>query len=238
MTNDEIDDLNRIRFAKRLHEAKGDESARSFAQRAGVSSNVMNQYLSGKSEPTRPNLMKIAEAAHVNLEWLATGRGAKSDRDEDLERYLDDITLALSGVDVPLTASALKERADLIEMREELRRLSGRDDIGRDYHASIDRILWMAFSDAAAGERLRAFERGFFGAVTVAPPAASVPGTSMALPAFLTEVIAVVEEVLARDCQTLPPRKKAELIGAAYEFARGNEADLVRIVERLAKLAS
>lgn len=65
------------RFPDRLQEAMGDRSARSLADRAGIGSSTLHQYLKGKSEPTRKALVAIANELGVRLEWLATGEGPK-----------------------------------------------------------------------------------------------------------------------------------------------------------------
>ena len=62
-------------FSIRLKKAVGDQSNREFAKRIGVSPSGFGQYISGKSEPTRPVMIAIADVAQVNLEWLATGAG-------------------------------------------------------------------------------------------------------------------------------------------------------------------
>jgi hypothetical protein len=62
-------------FPERIRLAKGKGSASAFALRCGLSPTVMHQYLTGKSEPTRPALIAMARAAGVNLEWLLTGNG-------------------------------------------------------------------------------------------------------------------------------------------------------------------
>jgi phage repressor protein C with HTH and peptisase S24 domain len=63
------------RFNDRLMLAVGETSVRSLARRVCASHTVIHQYLQGKSEPTRPILVAIADATGVNLEWLATGEG-------------------------------------------------------------------------------------------------------------------------------------------------------------------
>ena len=63
------------RFAERLHQLLDKQSARSFAIKAGLSVQSFHKYISGISEPTRPVMNSIAEAAGVHLEWLSTGRG-------------------------------------------------------------------------------------------------------------------------------------------------------------------
>lgn len=65
------------RFPDRLREIIGDQSIRAFAQAAQLSPSVLQQYLKGESEPTRPVLNAIASMANVSVEWLATGNGPK-----------------------------------------------------------------------------------------------------------------------------------------------------------------
>lgn len=57
-------------------------SLRAFARDVGISDSVLRQYLSGKSEPTRPVLIALASAAGVDLAWLATGEGRCRQLDE------------------------------------------------------------------------------------------------------------------------------------------------------------
>jgi transcriptional regulator with XRE-family HTH domain len=71
-TNQRIDQA----FIDRLQAAIGDGSARSFAQKAGLSPSALRSYLSGASDPTRKVLIAIASAGNVNVEWLATGVGS------------------------------------------------------------------------------------------------------------------------------------------------------------------
>ena len=60
----------------RLREAIGDESQASFARRAGVAESVFRKYLAG-AQPSTDRLVAIADAAGVNIAWLAAGRGPK-----------------------------------------------------------------------------------------------------------------------------------------------------------------
>ena len=62
-------------FSERLHEAIKGFSVNGFAKKIAVSEAAIRQYLSGKSEPTRPVIEKIARATRVNLEWLIIGEG-------------------------------------------------------------------------------------------------------------------------------------------------------------------
>lgn len=47
------------------------------AKKAGVTPSSVARWLKGESDPSRTNLIRMAEAAGVNVAWLATGEGAK-----------------------------------------------------------------------------------------------------------------------------------------------------------------
>lgn len=64
------------RFLDRVLEVLGEESVRSFAHRAGIAPGTMHNILNG-GLPRLDNLIAIANAASVTVEWLATGRGFK-----------------------------------------------------------------------------------------------------------------------------------------------------------------
>lgn len=44
-----------------------------FARSTGVTLSTIARWRKGEAEPSRPNLVKMAEVANVSLEWLATG---------------------------------------------------------------------------------------------------------------------------------------------------------------------
>ncbi|MEY4413430.1 MAG: hypothetical protein RIQ53_723 [Pseudomonadota bacterium] len=62
--------------ATRLREVMGDEPHAAFARRCGVGETTLRKYLAG-ADPSTSRLVAMADAARVNLEWLATGRGPK-----------------------------------------------------------------------------------------------------------------------------------------------------------------
>lgn len=66
-------------FRERMHAlAELAGSVNHLARLAGISQTGLRHYfLSG--EPSRPHLIKLAEAAGVNIEWLVTGRGPMRD---------------------------------------------------------------------------------------------------------------------------------------------------------------
>ncbi|SDA39538.1 Phage repressor protein C, contains Cro/C1-type HTH and peptisase s24 domains [Mesorhizobium qingshengii] len=66
--------MTQTTFHERLSLAMAGESAHAFAKRAGLSDSSFRQYLQG-SMPGLDNLVLIANAAEVSLDWLALGRG-------------------------------------------------------------------------------------------------------------------------------------------------------------------
>lgn len=62
-------------FPERLRVLLGDDSALSFARKAGVSDSALHKWLNRKSMPTLDNLAAIASAGNVNVGWLASGEG-------------------------------------------------------------------------------------------------------------------------------------------------------------------
>lgn len=74
-----------LEFSKRIKkiiELSG--SAEKLANISGMSSRVIGQYLAGKSDPSRIKLMALANAAQVNIEWLATGVGPMRKKGRDI----------------------------------------------------------------------------------------------------------------------------------------------------------
>ncbi len=53
-----------------------------LSERSGLSRAVIGKYLSGKSDPSRERLVKLAEAAGISIRWLATGEGEMSGSDD------------------------------------------------------------------------------------------------------------------------------------------------------------
>ncbi len=75
---------NMLEFSKRIKkiiELFG--SAEKLANISGMSSRVIGQYLAGKSDPSRIKLIALANAAQVNIEWLATGKGPMFIKDRE-----------------------------------------------------------------------------------------------------------------------------------------------------------
>lgn len=61
-----------------------------FARQTGVTLSTIARWRKGEAEPSRPNLIKIAEVANVSIEWLATGRESQPYHSQNLvERAFD-----------------------------------------------------------------------------------------------------------------------------------------------------
>lgn len=62
--------------SKRIKQVIEPDSVASFSRRCGIADSALRKYLAG-AIPSSVNLVAIADAANVNIEWLATGRGNK-----------------------------------------------------------------------------------------------------------------------------------------------------------------
>lgn len=54
-----------------------------FARAVGVAQASLARWVKGEADPSRSNLVKIAEVAGVSLEWLATGKGHQQNKTEE-----------------------------------------------------------------------------------------------------------------------------------------------------------
>ncbi|MGX2968768.1 XRE family transcriptional regulator [Ursidibacter sp. B-7004-1] len=64
-----------LKFAERMEELmkKHGGSIASFAQKLEVTPPTVTRWIKGEADPSRSNLIKIAEATNVSVQWLATG---------------------------------------------------------------------------------------------------------------------------------------------------------------------
>jgi transcriptional regulator with XRE-family HTH domain len=79
---------------QRIREVIGVESVTAFGRRCGIGEATLRKYLNG-AVPNTDNLVAIADAANVNIEWLAAGRGPKM-RGAVVQAGLDEQLLARS----------------------------------------------------------------------------------------------------------------------------------------------
>lgn len=67
-----------LQFTERLKSKLPTGSGRAFATKAGIGYSTLHNYLSAVSSPTLENLVLLAKALDVSVEWLATGEGASN----------------------------------------------------------------------------------------------------------------------------------------------------------------
>lgn len=115
-------------FSERLKSIVPSGSGRDFAKKAGIGYSTVHNYLQAVSSPTLENLVLLAKAGGVSVEWLATGKEfSKSASTDQAEKLLkipfidgDDFLLLDSGVfpdllDKRANLAALRVKTDVME---------------------------------------------------------------------------------------------------------------------------
>ncbi|WP_323094728.1 XRE family transcriptional regulator [Klebsiella variicola] len=115
-------------FSERLKSIVPSGSGRDFAKKAGIGYSTVHNYLQAVSSPTLENLVLLAKAGGVSVEWLATGKefskSANTDQAEELLKIpfidRDDFLLLDSGVFPGLqekakSLAALRVSTDVME---------------------------------------------------------------------------------------------------------------------------
>ncbi|RLM14053.1 transcriptional regulator [Gibbsiella quercinecans] len=88
-------------FTDRLNLLVGSEAGRSFARKAGIPFSTFHKYLAGTTQPTLDNLVLLANAAGVSVEWLATGKGESLAKPEEAS-FLEEFSL-IPGYDIQVS---------------------------------------------------------------------------------------------------------------------------------------
>ncbi|EJA5028193.1 helix-turn-helix domain-containing protein [Salmonella enterica] len=115
-------------FSERLKSIVPSGTGRDFAKRAGIGYSTVHNYLQAVSSPTLENLVLLAKAGGVSVEWLATGKEfskpANTDQAEELLKIPfidgDNFLLLDSGVFPDLqekaqSLAALRVSTDVME---------------------------------------------------------------------------------------------------------------------------
>lgn len=77
-------------FNDRLRQLIGTDSVNAFRLKCGIGDSTFRKYLKGTT-PGLDKVISIAEAANVNIEWLATGKGPMRGEDHtDKVNHLED----------------------------------------------------------------------------------------------------------------------------------------------------
>ena len=126
----------------RLRECIADETVSSFARRCQLPEATIRSYLDGK-KPVFDKLVKIADAAGVTVDWLATGRGPKRRSDAQVPvtpdvsaspyaRRWEKIMALVEGIEDEEERSAFldelfaraREKTELAELRQAVKTLT------------------------------------------------------------------------------------------------------------------
>lgn len=70
-------------FQDRLKEIIGTQKIRAFARKCGIAEGSLRNYLVTDALPGTENLVAMARAGEVELQWLATGEGSKRKEEKD-----------------------------------------------------------------------------------------------------------------------------------------------------------
>ncbi|MBE2895489.1 helix-turn-helix transcriptional regulator [Pasteurellaceae bacterium HPA106] len=91
-----------------------------FARAVGVAVTSLNRWLIGEADPSRSNLIRIAEVANVSLEWLAMGIGSSDNTEkmQDTELTSDDGFATIDDCrDIAISAGYGRENGDYSEQQ-------------------------------------------------------------------------------------------------------------------------
>lgn len=108
-------------FSERLKSIVPSGSGRDFAKKAGIGYSTVHNYLQAVSSPTLENLVLLAKAGGVSVEWLATGKefskSANTDQAEKLLKipFIGDVNFLL--LDSDAFPDLLDKRANLAALR-------------------------------------------------------------------------------------------------------------------------
>ncbi|MDD3553245.1 MAG: helix-turn-helix transcriptional regulator [Deltaproteobacteria bacterium] len=112
-------------FKDRLKQCIREEPVAAFARRCGLPEATIRSYLNGK-KPVYDKLVRIADAAGVSIDWLATGRGSMRPHTHPRTQPIDDIEekilIMLNDMDEDKKRDVLKyiqEKKLLMELLEE-----------------------------------------------------------------------------------------------------------------------
>lgn len=108
-----------VQFSGRLEEIIGDDSISSFSRKCDVVEGTLRNILAG-AWPRTDNLVAIAEAGNVTVDWLATGRPPKyrADLRVDQPPPLNSLqlrqALILAEVSARVQPLSAEQRADMV----------------------------------------------------------------------------------------------------------------------------
>lgn len=99
-----MEDLEKLKLDihRRLNEACDDRGIKAYGRnqvlckQIGVSQPAVSKWLTGKAYPSIDKIVDLAEFLHVNVEWLITGKGPKSEKERYPSPEIEEIIEILS----------------------------------------------------------------------------------------------------------------------------------------------
>lgn len=182
--------MNLCTFPQRLRQAINSESVNSFARKCDIPESLLRKYVGGKSKPGMDNLIKMAQVAEINIEWLATGEGSMSLKDapEWIQRSTIDLLLDIRAL---VDNAVIDTDTDGWAVRFDPKEV-------KDVEVELKRFVHTL--------TLKIFQHG-------SNNKESSPNIDL-----LQLVIEGIEEALDESNSELAPGKKAQLISAVYDL--------------------
>jgi len=184
-------------FKERLMEiARRQKSVNDFSRKCGISNSLMISYLNGKSLPGLENLLKMAAAAQVSVQWLASGLGPVAADAEMLKsgRQREEAARRLAMVEKWVEgARVLAGQRISPNLLRDIHSFAYLNNLGQEQTADLV-LKW-----GSAGRQDRSLDYE-----------------------LLRQVVRTVEELLEEACVMLPLEKKADIIALVYESSLGD----------------
>ena len=173
----------------RLRECIGEDSVSSFARRCGLPEATIRSYLDGK-KPVFDKLVKIAKAAGVSLDWLATGRGPKHPQSQS--PAIDGAYALVPLYDVRAAAGhgAMVDREQVIDFLA-----FRRDWLWKELHAKANDLYLIKVAGESMEPTLREGD-----VILIDPRQANVSSDGI-------YVLRIDDSLLVKRCQRLPGGK-------------------------------
>lgn len=112
--------MNSKTFGQRIKQIANEVGGNAeLSKITNLSATIISRYISGKAEPTLHNLIAIAQAGNVDINWLALGMKEPTTEELDQEKTMfDDVGMMMSIVDDWLESNKLTinkdSRAELV----------------------------------------------------------------------------------------------------------------------------
>ncbi len=143
-------------FHERLKNIIEKSSIRGFSRKCGLSEGALRGYLKGDSFPSLDKIDAISCAAGVSAEWLVTGEepnawmAHEKPEHKDIDIQLQEIEDQLQELDSPFSPDRVTKDGVIYNIQQQLSNISGMATATQVQRARADKMLELAFDDAAA----------------------------------------------------------------------------------------